>query len=666
MNQGKWFARFNIIFQSWRVFIDLICLPFALVVLITVCRAPPAITELLTKKSQPCSDDPSLTIKRLAIEMNGRPTVRRSTLRLHFECTPVDGQHIDLSTLRLRVGGKNGLWDNCKSTFGRYVTDRLKSWWPIILLPEVNLDVSNLTLQIHQASRARLKRMGRMNLVSEDNNNATTNNATNDAALDDRLRVPSIGDNLEEKNTGVVDELTSIPMNEMICFTVDLFLPNSKQDLLEKCNALGPGHTFSFQIENGNTNLICSTLPIRELLNACQREDLVDMDTPLASLADTVVLSSNNNNNNNNVPIAAAPLAAVQQPPTTTAIPEVLNILDLQNRSNVARNRGDWTEYFDMRDSWAEIFFLTFCSLLSDLFVSIVAIVVLVVAPWRFIAMVYRLCEPRRRLPLRIANRYLNRISDSFDLDFNIGREKFVLAANEASKERKRNLDLVRNTSTDGEAALLLYLSPGSDLNDSSIYKSAKRRLRRHSTAIDKWTKRIENEVRTGPAGFQSLPYLHELKTYHGLKDAELYYTAMNMQLNRARMCGVFPSTEQDRSNDSVCLRKIFLFPFLFYFFFFFFCFPFFFVSFLFFFFFFLIFFFLKKVPCLVEELRNAHDKFHSTVSNASNTVLYEHALFQHQCLSDTRFNEWGVWHKKEGEAFNLVNYYLQAGFQDW
>merc|ERR1712166_1404228 len=28
MNQGKWFARFNIIFQSWRVFIDLICLPF--------------------------------------------------------------------------------------------------------------------------------------------------------------------------------------------------------------------------------------------------------------------------------------------------------------------------------------------------------------------------------------------------------------------------------------------------------------------------------------------------------------------------------------------------------------------------------------------------------------------------------------------------------------
>ena len=66
-------------------------------------------------------------------------------------------------------------------------------------------------------------------------------------------------------------------VNHQIKLTVVWIVANSKQDLLEKCNALGSGHTFSFQIENGNTNLICSTLPIRELLNACQREDLVNM-----------------------------------------------------------------------------------------------------------------------------------------------------------------------------------------------------------------------------------------------------------------------------------------------------------------------------------------------------------------------------------------------------
>ena len=38
------------------------------------------------------------------------------------------------------------------------------------------------------------------------------------------------------------------------------------------------------------------------------------------------------------------------------------------------------------------------------------------------------------------------------------------------------------------------------------------------------------------------VPFLRELKTWTGLKEAELYYTSLNMQLNRARMCNLFPS----------------------------------------------------------------------------------------------------------------------------
>ena len=648
MNHGRWYARFNLLFQSWRVLVDLVCLPFALVVLVTVCRAVPACAKLATKRSRPCADDPSLQITRLSIEVNGRANVRRSTLRLHMECTPVGRTLADgLAKLRFRVGGESGLWRKCKEVFGRYATDRLRSWFPVSLCDAVNLDVNNLDVDMRRAASARQRRVGTATVTSNNNSRSRSHSRSTGSGAqkdDDHLQVPSLGDNLEASGTAVVDN-SNIPLNEIVSFSVSIYLPLGKSDLLSKLESLdfGNGNRLenrlsgcSFQIESGNTNLVCTTLPLRELVLACKRKDAFDVvDTPMVSMADTVVLQQQQSNEDNPMAIPMATASATTTTTITgnsatlnttgTAIPGVSDVALLQLRRAVAENRGDGIQYHDMRDSFSEIFFLAFLKLCTDVFISLVALLVLCVAPWRFVAMVYRLCEPRRRLPLRIANRFLSRIDDSFALDFDKGRERFILAANEAAKERKRNLDNVRHTKSDGEAALSLYLTHGSDLESSDVYKGAKRRLRRHSNAMERWLSRIEREVRTGPSGSQSLPYLQSLKTDIGLKEAELYYTALNLQLNRARMCGVFPSSEMSQLNHIH-----------------------------------------DSVPCLVEELRNAHDKFHATVRNASRTLSRAKRQWSEECLHDTRCGEWGAWQKEDGECSSEVGYYLRSGIEDW
>ena len=683
-----WTLRLNGPYQSCRVVLDILCLPLAIFVFATIFRAPSALAKLFSKIWRPIDKPAILKMSRASVEIHGRRGVKRSTVSLHVEATLNLQQREQMEIneefliegMRLRMFGSNQFWKFVKKKWhmGSLALYRLKSMMTIELV-EANMNSKQIASGVRKLIRHHQSvEMDRSHRAAADIDLGGESKKRNN----DSLRVPSLNDGNIRTETSSQTVAVASDMGSLIdeddkvniSFTLSLFLPLEKEKIRYMLEPFSRSKSqFGFQVEVKNKvwkNLIANVVPIEPFLKAARRKDPV-VDAPVATLAAVAPPSFYSGDEESEkgkssfsptVNIAAIPVSIPRLTPIDrfpqSAIGEPLPTIEAHDIFSAQRHTGYESlsgildnHHRDARDSFAEIFALAFCSACFDIIHGLVALFIGVLAPWRFLVMIKRICEPRRRLIMRKANRYLSRIQDSFAFDFEPGRADFILAANEASKVVK-DLDSASLSSavSDADASLKTYLSQGSDLEKSVHFGRAKRRLMRHSEAMYEWMGRLERELKVdiwdknednvdarqdyseknNTLYFQRVPFLRELKTWIGLKEAELYYTALNMQLNRARMSNLFPRPRMDISIENGECEQMH-----------------------------------ESFPCLVEELRVAHVNFQGMCTNAQERVVALKSNWAKHRLHFESIFEWGMWWKTPQEIRSLIRYYLFAGIED-
>ena len=669
-----WEVRWNCLYQTWRVLLDVLCLPLAMFVCVTLFRAPAAIMELYSKWRQPIRTPAVLRMARASVEINGRKGVQRSTVSLHVEAMlngsdarlgPNALANFPIDQMRLRIFGSDAFWAMLRRRLGRVATYRIKSAMPIGLV-DANLNRSRVELGV-----VGLRRQERTAAAAAA---MAQRGGGGEAKTSDLMRVPSIhedddtDDGVVVATSGQLDGRTGTTLS----FTLSLFLPFEKKYVRERLQRISTSYReiepigFQVEVKTANTwkKLISSSVPVPPLLMAADREDPV-VDAPVATLAavtDPSFYAGNASvsddgsahfvgmNKETTAPSPVVAIAAVAVPPPAA---EPLPSFEADHRWQNHSTRMLGKDSRDVRDSFAEVFAVSFTYACVDMLHLALCVMVFVLAPWRGLVLVFRICEPRRRLSVRIAQRYLSRIRDSFALDFERGRESFILAANEGAKEIK-DLDSrdLRHAESDADASLKTYLSKGSDLEGKPLFMRAKRRLARHSEAMREWVGRLERELKVdawdeaddaddvgendggdvnNDNSNQRVPFLRELKTWAGLKEAELYYTSLNMQLNRARMCNLFPLPTALNTSGVQDMQQQH-----------------------------------EALPCLVEELRGAHANFQSMCTRAEDRVVALQASWvDARMASSGGLCEWGAWWKTAREIRSLIRYYLRAALED-
>ena len=180
-----------------------------------------------------------------------------------------------------------------------------------------------------------------------------------------------------------------------IDFSLTLNLPMKRTTVLKKAKLLSCD-TFGLQLEyraglkKEQKNLIAAVLPLL-LVTAASSQELdgyadpgheagVDMD-----YNDPVHVSMARGSHN------GAGGGASAQPAV--------------NKTNEFRPLYSET---DLRDSFARVMLMAFVRICIDVAHFVLAVTVLCLAPWRFFALVYSLCEPKRRFPVRVAGKLMN------------------------------------------------------------------------------------------------------------------------------------------------------------------------------------------------------------------------------------------------------------------
>jgi hypothetical protein len=428
---GIWEARFNGPFQTCRVLLDALCLPLAIFVCATVFRAPAAIAELYSKWRRPIQTPAVLRMLRASVEINGRKGVQRSTVSLHIEASlnnetqQHEEPNLSIDQMRLRIFGSRKFWTFLKRHLGRVAAYRIKSAMPMALV-DANLNRARVELGVVGLRRRWREQqqqyrggentpdLGARSIAASGGAEAKTN---------DSMRVPSLGD--DGADDGISVATLDGQTGSILSFSLSLFLPFEKGYVREKLRRISNSSQeidpvgFQVEVKNGNSwkNLVTSSVPVPPLLMAADREDPV-VDAPVATLAavsdpssyaDNASASDDGSahfvglNKENSEPRPVVAISAVAVPPP---VAEPLPYFEADDRRlHQATSMLGKDSSRDVRDSFAEVFAVSFAYACFDMLHLALCALVFVLAPWRGAMLGFRICEPRRRLHVRIARR---------------------------------------------------------------------------------------------------------------------------------------------------------------------------------------------------------------------------------------------------------------------
>jgi hypothetical protein len=404
-----------------------------------------------------------------------------------------------------------------------------------------------------------------------------------------------------------------------------LTLPMKKSTIMKKMKLLAPNDdtTMNLQVEIVNNGKRCSlfsiVFPLKSIFAAASTK--TDQENNHVTLGDTVAATGlpswwNNDDEHNKY------------------FNSSVNYNQMQSPQVLKRERGTARDYTDMRDSFSLIFFQYFVMVIRDLIHLALALVVMCVAPWRFAALLYALCEPKKRWPVRIASKLVSKIHNACEAEEEEAYKLLVLYANEHSKQV---VQLERNKPDIRQYTTQPLHSPSTELNHQYNAKSQMGRNIKRMIKAEKLLLSHNKQVNTSIQKLLNLtpppPYMSEIMDYLKLRDQRLHFVALNCHINRARLCNMFPPNILQRGDTAEKTDQYQEH---------------------------------EAIPALFELSRNARIEHEQKCQLSRQSLLNKQLMYEKENLKPVKCKKYGCWHKSEDLSRNLVLYMLGAGLRDW
>ena len=595
--------------QMGRLLIDLLCIPLFVVVVGTLYRCFPAVKAWFSKRSKPSLNDTSrATVQHMKIQVEGRAsTLLTFVVRIKSNATaPNDPLRLDLhSSPQLRIMGMSNLWKSITKEMGNTTSSLAQAYMPI-----------NLGKFIES-------------------------NDTNER----EISWSSVKDKSNEWDV-----------------KLRLLLPMKKTTLVKKLKLLvlnGGGGSGG-----GTNNPLMMNLQIETVQKGSGRDSLFSIVFPLNSIlkaASSLLPSSPEHKDNQAMgSIVLGNTNASDGKPSWWTLMDDTNA-DLgsnadyqfmQSPQQLKQERGTKYAYTDMTDSFSLIFFQYFLMILRDLVYLAIALLVLILAPWRFIALLVSLCEPKRRFPVRVSGKLISKIYNSCDIFEEEAYNSLVIHANEHSKQvvktnrvqynrggyfSQKTTD-VHNPVGDKTPNVLLYTRNYEDLSNrkgdsGKMLESNLKRMVKAEIVLSKHEKILCNNIQKLNNLSPVPPYMNELYAYLKLRDQRLHYVAVHMHLNRARLCHMFPPNIVQLSDTKDQTDKYQEH---------------------------------EALPCLFELQRSEQLQHEHKCQQARHQLMETQARYEQENLKSVKCKKWGCWHKSEQLSRQLCVYMFAAGLRDW
>ena len=387
---------------------------------------------------------------------------------------------------------------------------------------------------------------------------------------------------------------------------------------------------------NVNVNLQIESTPT----TSNKRMPLLSVVLPLQCFVDA---SSTNENNTQSVEAKES-----KEAKETKIETENLNLdfAAMQDATLLLQERGNASDYTDMRDAFALTFVEYFLRIVFDMIHLSIAVLVMCIAPWRFIGLLFILCEPKRRYPIRISSKLISKIYNSMDLDEETAYDMLVLYGNNYSKtstSMKYNSDGGTTHYNSAVPQVQHFQQPLETAKKKNHWKHTcdpKRKVSlNHTTKCIKQLNQAEKKLKTHEKKVNKIfkllnklspPYMNELKIFIKLRDQRLHYVALHMHLNRARLCNLFPPNGLKGDEDTTKYQEH------------------------------------ESLPCLFELNRTSQIEHERQIDIARKNLVSVQTMYEEDGLKTVRCKKWGVWHKTEALCRSLSRYMLVAGLMDW
>ena len=555
--------------QMFMVVADMAALPLFAVVFGTLYRCYPAVSECCSKRTKPCLDDNSaVLVRRARLDVTGKPGVGRTVLNFVFRVESRDlndpNSNIDQHhSPHLRIMGMSSLWESIKKSLGELTSSLAQSAMPY------------------------------------------------------RLRVGTGG-------SDQASELTWVKVNETQWdVRLRLELGMKRTTIYKKMKIVADQRT--------NNNFVMMNLQIETISKVTkQRMVCFSLVTPLQIVVDAANVQDQEEEEDQSIQLGET--TEDQITPTwwnescqvNPHLGDVADYAAMQASATLQRERGTKRDYSDMRDNFAMIMVKHFVKICIDLIHLAISLLVLTLCPWRFFALVFTLCEPKRRFPIRISSKIMGKLYNTCDLNEDSAYDSLVLQANEFSKA---SVPLKKIEPLADKRMRHFLKAPWSNgtQSKSAAHKlsAAEKMLSRHEKIVNSCFKNL-NKLTPPP------PFMSELRNFVKLRDQRLHHVGLHMYLNRARICRLFPPNTGDQREKMSEYQEH------------------------------------ESLPRLFEIHRSAQNEHELKTKDARNLLVEAQKKYEKEGLKSVPCKKWGCWHKSGALSRTLSRYMLLAGVRDW
>jgi hypothetical protein len=567
--------------QCLMVILDILCLPLFFFVIGTLYRSYPSCKKWCSKRTKPCLDNNPLTkVEQMAIHVTGKQGVSKCFVNVFMRVKgQIAGVNDDVSLLQkemvqmnspqLRIMGKKTLWNATTTALGEMTSSLAQSMLPVDLTEE-NLHC----IQVNETA------------------NPNANNVYYDLHL--RMELPMKRSTIYKKSNLIFSQFDSQKDPNDNTFSLNL--------QIETLHSTSKKRQCLFSIN----------IPFESFVDAAKNGAEIEPKKNLSTEESNIEVSN------------TMPLWMTAEERINKHLGKEFDYTGMQTPSQLEIERGEKFDYTDMRDSFAAIFFTYFLMILRDIFHLMIALIILPLAPWRFVTLVFTLCEPKRRYPIRISSKLMSKLYNSCDIDEELAYELLTLHANEYSKinAKCRQGKLVGSYTQDFSSTCNNLTAR--QLKRLQNVKKAERILKHHEECMNAVIKHLRT-LRPNPPS-----YMPEVIAYLKLRDQRLHHVAIHMHLNRARLYQLFPSNGLNGDEITTKFQEH------------------------------------EALPVLLELQKSEQNEHEYQSVEARKDLMEKQSQYETEGLKSQRCKKWGCWHKSEGLCRTLSRYMLVAGLQDW